>query len=498
MQYRLLDASNGQLVTPGLKMGFCLTDSLRWDPAANGTPKYNCSLQGIQKGWADVYGQFTTGQWIDITGVPAGYYTLEMTVNPQGVIQESDYSNNTARLPVTIGQPDAANDNFNMATLLKVSTGTISVLNTFATKEPGEPFHAGNDGGHSIWFSWTAPNNQAVIIDTLGSSFNTLLAVYTGSAVNSLSLVASDDDIGGAYNDHRSRVIFNPVGGTAYQIAVDGYNGEAGSVTLNWNQSPPPGNDFFSNARAIVGATGTVSGDNFLATKEPGEPDHAGNSGGRSIWYRWDAPSSIPTTINTLGSDFDTVMAVYTGNSVSGLTLIVSNDDIGGTPHNLLSQVSFNAIGGTTYLIAVDGYNAKRGYVTLNWNLPAGGGIQGDIVSREPDQLRPSSAETETSPVLSCTAMPTGGFLIRLRGWRNQVYSIEFSTDLRNWTFLHNLPTDNAGNGVLVDRSKPAGRASLLDPWCSDPKSDIYIPPKSVDPRIYYRAVLRAIPSQGW
>jgi hypothetical protein len=58
--------------------------------------------------------------------------------------------------------------------------------------------------------------------------------------------------------------------------------------------------------------------------------------------------------------------------------------------------------------------------------------------------------------------VPTGGFAIRLQGERNQVYSIEFSADLHNWMFLHNLPTDNAGEGVFVDRSNPAGRASLL------------------------------------
>jgi hypothetical protein len=183
---------------------------------------------------------------------------------------------------------------------------------------------------------------------------------------------------------------------------------------------------------------------------------------------------------------------------VSGLTLIARDDDIGGTPNNVLSQVSFNAIGGIPYLIAVDGYNAKRGYVTLNWNLPAGGGIQGNSVSRKLEHRAKTSVDTENSPVLSCTAMPTGGFLIHLQAERNQVYSIEFSTDLRNWTFLHNVPTDNGGRGVFVDRSKPAGRASLLDPLCGDPKADMYIPLKNTQPNIYYRAVLRTIPSQSY
>jgi len=46
-----------------------------------------------------------------------------------------------------------------------------------ATKEPGEPAHAGNDGGASIWYSWTAPSTGNVTITTEGSSFDTLLGV---------------------------------------------------------------------------------------------------------------------------------------------------------------------------------------------------------------------------------------------------------------------------------------------------------------------------------
>src|SRR5206468_4372667 len=95
-----------------------------------------------------------------------------------------------------------------------------------------------------------------------------------------------------------------------------------------------------------------------------GEPNHAGNSGGKSIWWTWTAPSAGSVTINTRGSSFDTLLGVYTGGSVSGLTAVASNDDIGGGV--LQSTVTFNAVGGTTYRIAVDGYNGASGNVTLN------------------------------------------------------------------------------------------------------------------------------------
>jgi len=55
--------------------------------------------------------------------------------------------------------------------------------------------------------------------------------------------------------------------------------------------------------------------------------------------------------------------------------------------------------------------------------------------------------------------------LLRLQGKPNHSYAIGFSTDLIGWTFLYDLTTDIEGRGILVDRSKPAGRVNLLDPW---------------------------------
>ena len=90
---------------------------------------------------------------------------------------------------------------------------------------------AGNSGGKSVWWTWTAPSSGSVQIDTIGSSFDTILGVYTGSSVSSLTTVASDDDSGGNYT---SKVTFNAVAGTVYQIAVDGVQrGGSGNITLH-------------------------------------------------------------------------------------------------------------------------------------------------------------------------------------------------------------------------------------------------------------------------
>lgn len=99
--YRLLDGI-GEEVAAGRKVSFCLLDTGRWDNTANPIPRYNCEVQGIQKGWYDTYDAGLPGQWIDVTGLAPGTYTLEVTMNPDQVIQEADYTNNATSLQVEI------------------------------------------------------------------------------------------------------------------------------------------------------------------------------------------------------------------------------------------------------------------------------------------------------------------------------------------------------------------------------------------------------------
>ena len=107
------------------------------------------------------------------------------------------------------------------------------------------------------------------------------------------------------------------------------------------------------------------------ATKEDGEPDHDSNNGTRTVWYQWVAPSTSSVTIRTAGSDYDTVLGVYTGSSVSGLTLIRKNDDV--VSGDTSSQVIFDATAEVVYRIAVGGFNNQSGgdvgQFILNWEV---------------------------------------------------------------------------------------------------------------------------------
>ncbi|MBN2507208.1 MAG: lamin tail domain-containing protein [Verrucomicrobia bacterium] len=119
--------------------------------------------------------------------------------------------------------------------------------------------------------------------------------------------------------------------------------------------------DAFAQRSFIGGDTNYLTGDNTPYTREPGEPRHLDRNGSHSAWITWTAPASGRCTVDTIGSDFDTVLAIYTFNvtgpaAVSNLFLVASDDD-GGGPIYPVSRATFDATAGVAYHIAVDGYS---------------------------------------------------------------------------------------------------------------------------------------------
>ena len=187
------------------------------------------------------------------------------------------------------------------------------------------------------------------------------------NSVNYCSVMSYDQD--GSYSGTELAYFSNPNvydRGVATGNAADGDNArtirEVKNVIAAYRSTAPHYNDMFANAITMSGTSWQTTGRNIGATKESGEPSHAGNAGGASVWWYWTAPSNGQITIDTFGSNFDTLLAVYTGSSVGSLTLIASNDD-SDSPQ---SQVTFTTISGTTYRIAVDGHDGAAGNIILN------------------------------------------------------------------------------------------------------------------------------------
>ena len=116
----------------------------------------------------------------------------------------------------------APNDNFEDAAEVPELPFFTSVDNRIATKEAGEPDPGGFSDGHTVWYSWTAPEDGLVSIDNCtfeGSDAG--IAVYTGTAVNELTEVASNAGAGGLCWEE-AEVRFQAVEGATYEIQVDG------------------------------------------------------------------------------------------------------------------------------------------------------------------------------------------------------------------------------------------------------------------------------------
>jgi Ca2+-binding RTX toxin-like protein len=141
-------------------------------------------------------------------------------------------------------------------------------------------------------------------------------------------------------------------------------------LTLTVFGTPPAGaaappNDMFADAAVLSGTADSAVSTTVDATKEAGEPDHAGISGGASIWFRWQAPSDGLASVELCGSDYDTLLGVYTGAAVDALTEVAANDDYCGAQ----SGTTFDATSGTVYRIAVDGFGGLTGGVVLQLTL---------------------------------------------------------------------------------------------------------------------------------
>ena len=190
-----------------------------------------------------------------------------------------------------------------------------------------------------------------------------MLGVYTGSELDELTEVESRANFGVAEcSGIRNGATFLASAGDEFQIALDGNDFfvppalpavTEGSLALRIEATPPPINDDFADATVLAGATSVEPGGarfhladrfgyNWGAGKEPGEPSHAGDQGGASVWYSWTAPETGSAQVGVCCGPLS--LGVYLGGAVGALTE-VRPSAFGTLP----------VVAGTTYRFAVDG-----------------------------------------------------------------------------------------------------------------------------------------------
>jgi len=281
--------------------------------------------------------------------------TRNVTAGETYQIAVDGWSGNTGEIALNITAPPPPNDNFANAIALTDEIANSTGSNHGATGEVGEP--AQSFQINSAWWSWTAPSSGFFQVDTTDSNFDTWLSVFTGSAVDNLTLIGADDDSGPGLT---SLYNLNATAGETYPIAVDGFSSWLGSINLNIAPTAPP-NDNFANRIGLAGETANATGSNVRATEEVGEPAQSGAT--ESVWWTWTAPTTGTYTFDTEGSGYDTYLSLFTGNDFPNLSLVAADDDGG---DGLTSLITQSVTAGETYQIAVDGYSSATGAINLN------------------------------------------------------------------------------------------------------------------------------------
>ena len=246
-----------------------------------------------------------------------------------------------------------------------------------ATSEPGEPGTTTPPGcvsnpiGRTVWYKLSNSVNTTVAISTKFSSFDRMMVTYRLDPGNVLTALGCVDD---SFGTPQPILTLNMTANQQYYVQVAGTHAEAffganfGNLYVSFVTDPPP-NDNFASAVAVPAGIQQRRTFTGTATTEPGEQLANVCAGvirptGKTVWYTYQAATTGTLTINTFGSDFDTVLAVYSGNALNSLTLLGCDDDSLSTTQ---SQVSFSATAGVTYRVQVGGYGGAAGTLVANF-----------------------------------------------------------------------------------------------------------------------------------
>ncbi len=319
----------------------------------------------------DTYGY--RGSAADVFPGSSGHVDFSDATVPAAILYSGKPSGASLHVSGGCGDPVAVNvatplpnDAFAAAKGLPGSSGRVSGGNNGATKEAGEPAVAANPGGASVWWTFKAPANGTLRLNTAGSTFDTLLGVYRGGQVAALTEIASNDNA--TPTDPASAVTAKVKRGTTYHVAVDGQNLGAGpgqgAISLGYLFRPA--NDALRDAATLKGKHGKKRSSTVGATKERKEPRKiAGKKSSKTVWYKYRAKKAGRLTLDLSGSKFNTLIAVYTGSKMKKLHKVAANDN-GGKGRS--SRVTVRLKKGKTYRICVAGVKGADGKFLLRWH----------------------------------------------------------------------------------------------------------------------------------
>jgi hypothetical protein len=301
--------------------------------------------------------------------------------------------------------PAATNDEASAATRITSLPSNYSEVTKAATVNSKDPTYSctGSQDRASVWFQYVATYTGRLRVNTIGSDYDTVLTSYTAS--NGRELACNDDIDDSTYT---SEIDFNVTKGTTYNIEVTSWNDSMGGVlVLNaLAEDVPPDNDSGNNPLVIKALPYTMQEDTVAATEEDDDPWHTctGDWDLRTVWFYYTATATKTIRMNTFGSDYDTVLSVYDGDSGDE---IACNDDA--SDDTFQSAVDLNVKAGKSYWIEVSEYNdeyATGGTLFLNVVDSNGGRPAGSVSVTSADKTKMGTANQ--GPARRCCTVPGG------------------------------------------------------------------------------------------
>ncbi|HWD19710.1 MAG TPA: choice-of-anchor tandem repeat GloVer-containing protein [Verrucomicrobiae bacterium] len=335
---------------------------------------------------------------------------------------------------------------------------TVQVYNTAGNvSEPGEPAICGQIGGAPEWYAYTAPTNGDLLVNTAGSSFNTMLGVFTGTGSSFASLTS----VGCAYTVNRttqgqpSVFVPNVAAKQTLYIVVDGYKGASGAVHLNINMGQPvtavvPPQDQY------VSLPGSA---NFSIVAQGSTPiSYQWQFAGQNLLRETNAVLNVTGIIPSQLGLYSVVasnlvsQATFSASLALASAVAIQTQPVSTTvPAGSTVQLSVAATGGPlpAYFWKFNGANALGNGNTLS--IPnfqaANEGTYSVIVSNILGAVPSSEALVLLDTLRFRAPQFSGGiFQLHLSGVAGRNYAIQTSTNLSQWT---PLATNTAVHGFM-------------------------------------------------
>ncbi len=266
----------GDILATGGKISFCLIDITRYDADAGSSNYGSCgTTQGVSAGWSDVYGRGLADQWINISGIDDGDYYLEVITDPEDQLLESDETNNTTIITVTIedgpgnnGDRLEPNNSFTQA----YNMGVVS-----ERREDGLSIHTDQDVDY-YQFAAAEDGDFEIHVNFSHELGNLDAFVYDSN----FDLVASADSLTDLEDLH-----FEAQPDAAYFLEIVGVDGATNGYDV----------EFFGPGDLV---TSTI-----MSTDTPVDiPDGAGsNSAGPTVFSTLEGPDITLTDLNLIFED---------------------------------------------------------------------------------------------------------------------------------------------------------------------------------------------------